>query len=266
MRFDERILVSGHRGEMTHHPENTMEAFKAAVGYGADMIETDVRLTADGIPVLRHDMVIPGIGRVCDHSLDALRKAKPDLPTFEEFLEYMLRFPDILLNIEFKDVWDERAGIAGEPSPVPRAFSELSQDRTLALLKEAGVEKRTWLNSFSGKLLERAYRLEGKRFRYHGFYPFCIMGEMETDPADFTDIVCMQHVYYDAAGKLRRHADPLCPEELWKEAAEKGFRPLAAPSLKSFENFDRAFACGARLVNANDPQAMIGHLKEKGLR
>lgn len=47
--------VVGHRGAMGHAPENTMTSFEQAVQLGADMIEFDVRLTKDGIPVVVHD-------------------------------------------------------------------------------------------------------------------------------------------------------------------------------------------------------------------
>jgi len=37
-----------HRGASLRYPENTLAAFEAAIRAGADMIELDVRLTADG--------------------------------------------------------------------------------------------------------------------------------------------------------------------------------------------------------------------------
>ena len=37
------------------HPENTIEAFEGAILAGADMVELDVRMTADHVPVVLHD-------------------------------------------------------------------------------------------------------------------------------------------------------------------------------------------------------------------
>ena len=47
------IYVAAHRGWSAAHPENTMEAFRAAIALGVDQIETDIRVTrlACGIPV-----------------------------------------------------------------------------------------------------------------------------------------------------------------------------------------------------------------------
>ena len=268
-----RIIICGHRGEMTCHPENTMAAFQAAVGYGVDMIETDMHMTKDKVIVLRHDMVIPGAGRVCDHTYDELLKVKPDLPTLEEFLEFMMKHPDVALNMEFKDIPEPAdrpvQKVDSGTDAVPEELAYECQDMAIEMLKAAGVASRTWINSFSGRLVERVYLKEGRSFHYHGFYPWFIMGEMSVDPESFVDVACMQHRYRDEAGNIIKYDDPLCPGDWWEYVASKGICPLAAPSLKTYENFDAAFRFGARMVNANDPKGMIGHLrslaeKEKG--
>ncbi|MDP9072577.1 MAG: glycerophosphodiester phosphodiesterase [Actinomycetota bacterium] len=47
-----------HRGGRAHAPENTLDAFRLALRLGATGLESDVWLTADGIPVLDHDGVV----------------------------------------------------------------------------------------------------------------------------------------------------------------------------------------------------------------
>jgi glycerophosphoryl diester phosphodiesterase len=56
-RLDPPIAFA-HRGARAHAPENTLEAFKLALRLGASGLESDVWLTADGVPVLDHDGVI----------------------------------------------------------------------------------------------------------------------------------------------------------------------------------------------------------------
>ncbi len=51
----ERPLVIGHRGAAGTAPENTVAAFKDARAAGADYLEIDVQLSADGVPFLFHD-------------------------------------------------------------------------------------------------------------------------------------------------------------------------------------------------------------------
>ena len=71
------IYVAAHRGWRSKYPENTMEAFRAAIELGVDQIETDVRITKDGVLVLIHDDTVDrttnGIGRVCDLTLADLK-------------------------------------------------------------------------------------------------------------------------------------------------------------------------------------------------
>src|ERR1700761_745137 len=59
LALDWRMLqlpkIIGHRGAPAYAPENTLESFREAHRRGAPWIETDVKLTADGVPVLMHD-------------------------------------------------------------------------------------------------------------------------------------------------------------------------------------------------------------------
>lgn len=52
---ENRPLVIAHRGGDGLWPENTMHAFERAAKMGADILETDIHVTADGVPVLIHD-------------------------------------------------------------------------------------------------------------------------------------------------------------------------------------------------------------------
>jgi glycerophosphoryl diester phosphodiesterase len=59
-------LVIGHRGAASAMPENTVPSFSHAVSLGVDAIEFDVRVTADGVPIVHHD---PETSRTCGDSL-----------------------------------------------------------------------------------------------------------------------------------------------------------------------------------------------------
>lgn len=53
-----RPLVGAHRGASADYPENTSAAFAGAAAQGADFWEIDVRLSADGVPVVIHDATV----------------------------------------------------------------------------------------------------------------------------------------------------------------------------------------------------------------
>ena len=68
--WDEVPFLIAHRGFSTVAPENTLAAFEAAIDAGAEVLECDVQLTADGVPVVVHDRTVDrttdGVGAVHD--------------------------------------------------------------------------------------------------------------------------------------------------------------------------------------------------------
>lgn len=115
--------VIGHRGNRAYAPENTMESFRQAVALGADAIEFDVRMSADGIPVVHHDPTVTrttdGTGEIARMAYVALkdldagasftrdsgktypyRGAGHHIPKLEDVVE---AFPSTPMLIEIKD-------------------------------------------------------------------------------------------------------------------------------------------------------------------
>ncbi|MGG7036450.1 MAG: glycerophosphodiester phosphodiesterase family protein, partial [Flavobacterium sp.] len=52
------MLRIGHRGAKGYIAENTLLSFQKAIELGADMVELDVQLSMDNIPVVIHDETI----------------------------------------------------------------------------------------------------------------------------------------------------------------------------------------------------------------
>src|SRR5690606_26173734 len=71
-------LIAGHRGDRSAAPENTLPALQGALDGTMVYVETDIRLSADGVPVLIHDATVDrttdGSGKVSDLSLAELQK------------------------------------------------------------------------------------------------------------------------------------------------------------------------------------------------
>ena len=266
--FGATVLVSGHRGDRVHGDENTMAAMRRAVDAGVDMIETDIRMTKDGALILMHDADVArttdGSGLVRDHTLAEIRtlnaaKAAGDgrfepPATLAELITFAQAHPALLLNIELKDYPEDGETIA-----------YACAEKTAQMLLDAGLAERTWINSFSGKLLEFVYRCFGEQFHYHGFYPWFILGQMEIEPERFIDVACMQHRVQLADGTVQKCEEPMCPKEWFDYLLERGIMPLMAPSLRDYEKYDTAFSWGSRAVNPDDPYAMLLHLRQKGL-
>lgn len=143
------FIIIGHRGASAYHPENTMFAFRAASEMGAEMIELDITLSKDGIPVVIHDETLDRTtnvkGRVSDYTADELQQTDAGswfseshkgehIPTLEEVLKFAKG--RISLNIEIKSeaVTDNaRGGI---------------EEKALDLVKIYGMESHVIFSSF----------------------------------------------------------------------------------------------------------------------
>lgn len=109
----ERLLqkrqVGAHRGGNLSGRGNTMLQFKRALADGADIIETDLQLSKDGVVMVFHDKTLSDLtncrGKVSEHILAELRlcrfKTNAELiPTFEELLKWSVG--RVVVNAELK--------------------------------------------------------------------------------------------------------------------------------------------------------------------
>jgi glycerophosphoryl diester phosphodiesterase len=92
------MLVIGHRGASGLAPENTLESLRAGLQVGADMLEFDVRLTADQVPILSHDAQLHNL-QIRKKTLEQLQQAG-EVTTLVSVLDEFFGY--ILLNLEYK--------------------------------------------------------------------------------------------------------------------------------------------------------------------
>jgi glycerophosphoryl diester phosphodiesterase len=108
--------VIGHRGAAARAPENTLAGFRLAKSVGCTWVEFDVRLTADGAPVICHDDAVSrttsGLGRISKLPLATVQQfdvgswfdtsyAGEHIPTLEEALS-CCRELGLGANVEIK--------------------------------------------------------------------------------------------------------------------------------------------------------------------
>ena len=109
----EIVLVAAHRAAHLNHPENSIPAIKAAIEMGVDILELDVKVTKDGIPILMHDRTInrttTGTGEPSDFTYKELMElrlihngdtTKEKIPTFKQALK--LAKGKALIDIDIK--------------------------------------------------------------------------------------------------------------------------------------------------------------------
>lgn len=111
-----RPLWIAHRGGGAAAPENTLAAIRTGAAAGFRMVEFDVMLSRDGVPLLIHDETLErttdGHGLVCERDFAALQRldaggwhspafAGERLPSLEQTLDLLLAL-DLDANIEIK--------------------------------------------------------------------------------------------------------------------------------------------------------------------
>ena len=141
------MLVLAHRG--LHHDarENTFAAFEAAVAAGVDGIETDVRLSADGIPVLFHDAKCKRRNVANMTRMEMSRAVGHYVPSLAEAID---RF-DVLWDVEIKtpEATDSAIDVLRRFAGTRRFFVTSFRRDVLARVAAAGVGE--W-----GLIVERA--------------------------------------------------------------------------------------------------------------
>lgn len=143
-RTDGKPLILGHRGSPRAAPENTLASFEAALVAGADGVELDLQITADGVLVVHHDADVNGRS-IFGMRLEELKELEPDLPTFGEVLDYLARRPRAHLNIELKVA----TGDDGREAALATALS----------LWTGPAKEHAWVSSFDPGALARLDQL-----------------------------------------------------------------------------------------------------------
>jgi len=131
-----RVQIVAHRGVSAEEPENTMRSFRRAAEVGCDLIEFDVHMSRDGVPVVIHDETLErttdGSGLVAERTWDELRSLDAGrgerIPSLEEVVTWAAA-GSIGLSVEIK-----------QPTPAfGRPRYDGIADRVVALLRQAGL-------------------------------------------------------------------------------------------------------------------------------
>ncbi len=119
-------LRVGHRGAPREFPGNTMRGFMRAVEYGCEMVECDVRRSADGALVLAHDPHVTDVtGRtyvVAETAAEALAAidlgARQGVPTLEELVAWASGRCAVMADMKVEgDGVEQRVAEALSPLP-----------------------------------------------------------------------------------------------------------------------------------------------------
>ncbi len=92
-----------HRGFAGKHPENTLEALKAAVSFGVKMVELDVQLAGDKTPVMLHDTTLDRTLRVSESIFNLDSENLNGVETLQQVISWLLEEKEVVAFIELKN-------------------------------------------------------------------------------------------------------------------------------------------------------------------
>ncbi len=204
-----KIQLMSHRGIPWSLPENALPSIKAALDLGADIVEFDVRLTKDNIPIIMHDATIDrttdGTGLVSSYTATELKKFKiiytkkgtvengEPIPTLAELITLFSGYPEAIINCEIKD------------------YQDTCLDLVFDALKSHGLLHRTVFTCFDYSVLEKLKSMSAE-VKVQGF-PLELMTnvpkERET-PEQLFDYIGIKHslatidkvTYYKSIGLI----------------------------------------------------------------
>ncbi|HET9316787.1 MAG TPA: glycerophosphodiester phosphodiesterase family protein [Vicinamibacteria bacterium] len=165
-------LVIAHRGDSAHRPENTLSSFASALEVGAEVVEFDVQLTADGHVVVIHDALLDrttdGRGSVRQMTLQQVRAVSAGyparfgdrfrgerIPTLAEALGFLRERSKAMIEIKSDSVTDDEEG----------GIEALAVEE----IRRAAMEKDTVLISFDRRALLRCRTVAPEIMRGHLF-------------------------------------------------------------------------------------------------
>src|SRR5215467_10914696 len=153
-------LVAAHRGGAALWPENSLLAFRSALALGADLVETDVHLTADGEVVVLHDPTLDRTtsarGAVRDLTRDEIARARlkaADGTVTAETVPSLAALLDLIQPSRASLLLEIKTG-AGQ-----RRYPEI-EEKALALVRERGLLSRVRVMAFEADTIRRVRQLE----------------------------------------------------------------------------------------------------------
>ena len=259
-----RVILAAHRGDRVNHPENSIPAFKSAIDFGADMIETDIRISKDGELVIIHDrstVRTAGVDKNIDEmtlsqikELDLGKTFSKDyeitrIPTVNEFVS-LIKNTDILINWELKVY----------PSVFSDEIAFSVADKLIGIIFDNGLAERSMINSFSSRVLEYIYKKYEKAFVIHG-QGIHNCRRSKDDPKlpekEFFDWCCL---YPEKKGKLA-----IDYKENFDYCNKNGILPcICIPD--DYDNYKKALEYGCKMFTSNDIYECDKILKILGVR
>lgn len=242
------VLVASHRAVHHELPENSLPAIREAIRLGVDIVEIDVKVSKDGIPMLMHDGKVDrtttGKGNLETQTFEELRKLRlvskgqvtaETIPTLEEALQAAKG--NILVDLDLKtDRIDKVIEVVRKMDAGNFVFFFDSDYEILSKVDSASKKYMIMPRAYSQAMADSALSR---------FDPEVVHIDSEFYTPEVTSLIRAKHarVWINALG--------VPDNEIRKGNAKKVLLDLTKQ--------------GANVIQTDEPEKMISALKELGM-
>lgn len=252
---DHTPLVFAHQGGENIRPSNTMEAFRHAVELGADVLDTDMHLTKDGVLILMHDQTVDrttdGTGAIRDLTLAEIKRLDAGydfstddgqtfpyrgrglaVPTLEELFK---AYPDKRFGIEIKQT---------EPVETAKRFC--------ALIRQHQMQNSVLVSSFRQQNMDE--------FRKQCPEVATSATEEEVRPFFFASLLGMTRAFTPNFNSLQVPEEAagfqILTPQFVTAAHERGL-PVQPWTINEEADLKRILALGVDGINTDNPDRLL---------
>ncbi|TDE15727.1 glycerophosphodiester phosphodiesterase family protein [Dyadobacter psychrotolerans] len=243
-----QVLVASHRAVHHQYPENSIPAIKEAIRLGVDVIEIDVQVSKDGIPMLMHDGKVDrttnGKGNLETQNYQDLKKLRlvangnltdEQIPTLKEAL--LIAKGHILVDLDMKT------------SHVEQVMQVIKSTKTenIAFFFDSDYSILSKVDSVSKQfmIMPRAYNMAMADSALKLYSPEVVHIDEKTNTAEMVGTIKKGHarVWINALGK---------PDEAIRQGNGK------QAILELIKN-------GANIIQTDEPEKLLKYLRAVGL-
>lgn len=259
-----KVLVVMHRGDWRNYPENSILSLKGAIEIGTDIVETDVALTKDGVPIIMHDKTVDrtttGKGDVNTFTLDSLMTLNLrngygvatiyKVPTLKEFMETAKG--KVVINL------DKCYGI----------FNEIYE-----VLKETGTINHVVMKGpASYEDFLKKYPNSNKGISYMTVVEFSKKDhpKLITNPAEGTAPVAYELIFskdtvseLNELNELKKNGSRVWVNSLWGALCGNHDDDKALTDISG--SYGWLIEKGFNMIQTDRPQLLLNYLRSKGL-
>ncbi|WP_268224368.1 glycerophosphodiester phosphodiesterase family protein [Sinomicrobium oceani] len=247
------VLVAAHRGPHKQLPENSLASIEKAIESGIDIVEIDVRVSKDGVPVIMHDNNIKrtttGEGVVEKMTLEELKKVflldaekqvtQERIPTLKEVL-------DLARNRVFLDL-DMKVNRRGQQRTIEVVKQNKGENFTFFYDGEYPLIKRLNRKYPEGRIMTKFYKTPDYKTLYAKLTP---------------DFIHLANDDENRAPEFIAALKTSFKTPLWANALgelDREYEQTKNPSV-----YDRLIDKKIQIIQTDHPVVLLKYLREKG--